>query len=247
MSLQALLDLSLNEEISKEDVTPDRLLACIDELREKIAFYRAYPDIFIDDISGYTAWTLDTNPNKEDWKGFKFYYYQRIMLRACMRHRKTYFVFSRGFSKSFLSMMSLMIKAILYPNSELFITTGGKAQAASITIAKIEEICKIIPALANEINWDRGATKHSKDDVKYIFKNGSVIDILPVLESTRGQRRTGGLFEECVLIDPTGLNEIIIPCCVINRRLPNGKRVPDEILNQSETYINFLIKTVILV
>lgn len=43
--------------------------------------------------------------------------------------------------------------------------------------------------------------------------------------------------EECVLIDPTALNEIIIPCCVINRRLPNGERVPEEIINQSECYI----------
>ena len=112
-----------------------------------------------------------------------------------------------------------------------------KAQAASITCTKIDEICKIIPALANEINWERGSTKHSKDDVKYIFKNGSVIDVLPALESSRGQRRTGGLFEECVLIDPTALNEIIVPCCVINRRLPNGKRIPDEVINQSENYI----------
>jgi hypothetical protein len=34
-------------------------------------------------------------------------------------------------------MMALMIRCILYPNSHLFVTTGGKEQAASITIAKI--------------------------------------------------------------------------------------------------------------
>ena len=133
--------------------------------------------------------------------------------------------------------MSLMIKAVLYPGSELFVTTGGKQQAASISVSKIEEICKLIPALANEINWDRGVTKHAKDVVKYVFKNGSYIDVLPALESSRGQRRTGGLFEECVLIDQDALNDIIIPCCVINRRLPNGKRVPQEVVNQCQTYI----------
>ena len=47
-------------------------------------------------------------------------------------------------------MMVLMLRCILYPNSKLFVTTGGKEQAASITIAKIEEICKLIPALNNE-------------------------------------------------------------------------------------------------
>ena len=47
-------------------------------------------------------------------------------------------------------MMVLMLRCILYPNSKLFVTTGGKEQAASITIAKIEEICKLIPALNND-------------------------------------------------------------------------------------------------
>ena len=46
-----------------------------------------------------------------------------------------------------------------------------------------------------------------------------------------------GLMEECVQIDPTALNEIVIPCCVIDRRLPNGKRIPGEIVNQAECYI----------
>lgn len=236
MSLKNLLDIESSRKIQKEDISEERLMKCLPQLKKQIAFYRAYPDIFVDDMSGYSQYVQE-HGNDDGWKGFKFFYFQRITLRVLMRHRKTYIVFSRGFSKSFLSMMALMLKAILYPNSELFITTGGKAQAAAITCAKIDEICKIIPALANEINWDRGQTKHSKDEVKYIFRNGSYIDVLPALESSRGQRRTGGLFEECVLIDPDALNEIIIPCCVINRRLPNGKRVPQEIINQSENYI----------
>lgn len=235
MSLQSILDLDGSRgSFSKDDVSENRLKECLPHLCELIAFYRAYPDIFIDDLTGYSQWNEETDG---PWKGFKFFYYQRLALRSLLRHRKIYVVFSRGFSKSFLAMLALIIRAILYPNSELFVTTGGKAQAASITISKIEELCKLIPALANEINWDRGQTKHSKDQVKYIFKNGSYIDILPALESSRGQRRTGGVMEECVQIDPTALNEIIIPCCVINRRLPNGKRVPEEIINQSEIYI----------
>ena len=236
MALADILQLDNNFR-TKEDISEERLLNCLEGLKKQIAIFRAYPDRFVDRLTGYAQWCEDPNPNKEPWKGFKFYYFQRLTLRALMRHKKVYIVFSRGFSKSFLSMLSLMLKAILYPNSELFITTGGKAQAASITMAKIEEICKIIPALANEINFERGKTKQSRDDVKYVFKNGSYIDILPALESSRGQRRTGGLMEECVLIDPTALNEIIIPCCVINRRLPNGIRVENEIVNQSETYI----------
>ena len=87
--------------------------------------------------------------------------------------------------------MALMLRCILYPGAQLFVTTGGKQQAASITVAKIEEICKLIPALSNQINWNRGVSKKSKDDVNYVFKNGSVINILAAKESSRGQRRTG--------------------------------------------------------
>ena len=224
MSLESLLEISIGHEKNNKAVTEERLKACMPQLRDAIAFYREYPDLFIDDIKG------------PDCK-FEFYYYQRIFLRAVMRHRKVYATFPRGFSKSFLSMLALMIRCILYPNVELFITTGGKEQAASITIAKIEEICKIIPALHKEIDWSRGATKHSKDDVNYLFKNGSKINILPALERSRGQRRTGGLMEECVLIDQKALNEIVIPTTVINRRLADGTRHPEEVVNQSQVDI----------
>lgn len=134
-------------------------------------------------------------------------------------------------------MMVLMLRCILYPNSHLFVTTGGKEQAASITIAKIEEICKLIPSLNNEIDWTRGASKKSKDDVKYIFKNGSSIDILAAKQSSRGQRRTGGLMEECVLIDGDILNEVIIPTTNVDRLLPDGTRHKEEVINKSQIYI----------
>jgi hypothetical protein len=88
-------------------------------------------------------------------------------------------------------MMVLMLRCILYPGSELFVTTGGKEQAASITISKVDEICRLLPCLSNEINWERGVSKKSKDSVEYVFKNKSKINILAAKESSRGQRRTG--------------------------------------------------------
>lgn len=154
-----------------------------------------------------------------------------------MRHRYVYATFPRAYSKSFLSMMVLMLRCILYPNSHLFVTTGGKEQAASITIAKIQEICRLIPPLENEINWERGVSKKTKDDVHYVFKNGSQIDILAAKESSRGQRRTGGLMEECVLIDGDILNEVIIPTTNVDRLLPDGTRHKEENVNKSQIYI----------
>ena len=223
MSLQSLLDLSSSRN-KKIGISEERIKVIMPEVRKSIAFYREYPDLFIDFIKG-----PDCN--------FKFYFYQRVFLRIVMRHRKVYATFPRAYSKSFLSMMALMLRCILYPGCELFITTGGKEQAASITVAKIDEICRLIPALNNEINWDRGVSKKSKDNVEYVFKCGSKINILAARESSRGQRRTGGLMEECVLIDQDALNEIIIPTTNVDRRLADGSRHPEENVNKSQIYI----------
>lgn len=224
MSLQSLLDLSDSRGLKKQGLSEERLKAQLPHLRILVSFYREYPDYLIDFMKG---------PDST----FNFYFYQRVFLRIVMRHRYVYATFPRAYSKSFLSMMVLMLRCILYPNSHLFVTTGGKEQAASITIAKIEEICKLIPSLNNEIDWTRGASKKSKDDVKYIFKNSSSIDILAAKQSSRGQRRTGGLMEECVLIDGDILNEVIIPTTNVDRLLPDGTRHKEEVINKSQIYI----------
>ena len=224
MTLKELLQLSSDREYKKQGISEQRLLSDLEGLRNLIAYFRQYPDIFVDFIKG-----------KEST--FNFLFYQRIFLRIVMRHRYVYATFPRAYSKSFLSMMALMIRCILYPNSHLFVTTGGKQQAASITIAKIQEICKLIPGLNNEINWDRGVSTKSKDNVKYVFKNGSTIDILAARQSSRGQRRTGGLMEECVLIDGDILNEVIIPTTNVDRRLSDGTRHKEENVNKSQIYI----------
>lgn len=224
MSLQNLLDLSSSRSIVKEEVSEERLRQNLESIREEIAFYREYPDIFVDTVKG-----PDCN--------FKFRDTQRIFLRSIMRHRYVYCTFTRGFSKSFLAIMGLMLKAVLFPGSKVFVTTGGKEQAAMITISKVEEICKLIPFFQNEINWDRGVSTKSKDNVKYVFKNGSELDILAARESSRGQRRNGGVMEEVILIEETPLNEIILPTMNVDRLLPDGTTDPDEVVNQSQVYI----------
>lgn len=113
MNLKELLELSSNKEYRKQGLSQERLSENIDNLRNLIAYFRQYPDIFVDFIKGKDS-------------TFNFLFYQRIFLRIVMRHRYVYATFPRAYSKSFLSMMALMIRCILYPNSHLFVTTGGK-------------------------------------------------------------------------------------------------------------------------
>ena len=89
----------------------------------------------------------ETNP-----ENFHLFFYQRLFLRAVMRHRYAYATFPRAYSKSFLSVLILMLRCVLFPGAHLFVTTGGKEQAAGIAREKAEELCKLIPGLKNEID-----------------------------------------------------------------------------------------------
>lgn len=154
-----------------------------------------------------------------------------------MRHKYIYATFPRGYSKSFLAVLVLMLRCILYPRAHFFVTTGGKEQAAGITREKAEELVKYIPGLKNEIDWSRGASKASKNEVTYIFKNGSVLDIMAAQQSSRGKRATGGLMEEVILIDQDLLNEVILPTMVVDRRLADGTSCEEEVCNKSQIYV----------
>lgn len=226
MPLADLMTLSLDKSTKKYGLSEERIQKQIPALTEAFSFYREYPDIFVYVLCG------ESNPEK-----FELFFYQRVFLRAAMRHRYAYATFPRAYSKSFLSILVLMLRCILYPGSKLFITTGGKEQAAGIAREKVEELCKLIPGLKNEIDWRPGKTIASKDMVSYRFKDDSNLDIIAARQSSRGKRKHGGLIEECILVDGTLLNEVIIPTMNVSRRLPDGSYDDREVLNKSQIYV----------
>ena len=225
MGLAELMAVSLDNNRKKVGLSEERIKAQIDKIRQFVSFWREYPDIFVEFLCG-------SNP-----ENFHLFFYQRVFLRAVMRHRYAYATFPRAYSKSFLSVLILMLRCVLFPGAHLFVTTGGKEQAAGIAREKAEELCKLIPGLKNEIDWSRGASKSSKNMVEYLFKNGSKLDIIAAQQSSRGKRSTGGLMEECILIEQTQLNEVIIPTMNVDRRLPDGTRQEAETVNKSQIYV----------
>ena len=227
MALSDLLNLSAQRK--KIGLSEERVRAIIPQAREFISFWREYPDLFVD--------FLQTGGDPEVKKELKFYFYQRVFLRAAMRYKYVYMVFPRAYSKSFLSIMVLMCRCILYPGAKLFVTSGGKEQAAGIIKEKVQEICTLVPAFKKEIDWTRGKTLEGKDYCKYVFKSGSYFDNIAARESSRGKRRHGGLIEECVGVDGKILSEVIIPTTNVSRRCLDGSVHPEETLNKSQIYV----------
>ena len=228
MALQDLLNLSQDRQ--KIGLSEERVMAILPVARDYISFWREYPDMYVDFMAG--KW--QPNPPKET---LNLFFYQRVFLRAAMRYKYVYAVFPRAYSKSFLSVLILMTRATLYAGAKLFVTSGGKEQASGILKEKVQEICTLVPGFAKEIDWGRGKTLEGKDYCKYVFKNGSYIDNLGASEKSRGKRRHGGLVEECVGVDGTILNEVIIPVMNVSRRLPDGTSYDEEVLNKSQIFV----------
>ena len=220
------LDLLLaddTKQLQKMEITPDRIKAQLGEITKAASFWREYPDKFIDFMKG---------PNSK----FNLFFYQRVFLRSVMRNRYAYATFPRAYSKSFLSIMALLTRCILYPGAKLFITSGGKEQAANIAREKIDEILDLIPGFKREIDWKQ-TNLGGKDYVRVVFKNGSKLDIVAASQRTRGGRRHGGLIEEAILVDGVLLNEVILPLMNVSRRCANGQTNPEETLNKSQIYV----------
>ena len=226
----ALADLlTVSQSRKKIGLSEERIEAIKPALREYIAFWREYPDLFIDFLQD------GGNPDVE--KKLNFYFYQRVFLRAAMRYKYVYMVFPRAYSKSFLSVMVLMCRCVLYPRCKLFITSGGKEQAAGIVKEKVDEICTLVPAFQRELDMRPGKTRQSKDYCIFMFKNGSYMDNIAARESSRGKRRHGGLVEECVGVDGTILSEVINPTMNVSRLCMDGTMQPNETLNKSQIFV----------
>lgn len=184
--------------------------------------FAAYPDIYLDMIK-----PADSN--------FNLFFYQRIVLRAIMRYKKIFVTAPRAFSKSFITILGLILQCIFMPGTKRFICAPNKNQSAQIAKEKIVEIYDKFPLLRKEIVGGTVSDtpgNFGKDYVTLKFRNGSQFDVVGALDSQRGGRRHGGLVDEVRDHEEEPINEIVLPLMNVSRRLPNGEVNPFEVNQQ---------------
>lgn len=199
----------LNEEYLKQHLT---------EIQQMYAIFTVYPDLYLDLI-------------KPEDSNFELFFYQRITLRALMRYRDIYVTAPRAFSKSFITILGLMLQCIFIPGTKRFICAPNKNQSAQIAKEKIAEIYDRWPLLRKEVVGGEISDtpgNFGKDYVTIKFRNGSQFDVVGALDSQRGGRRHGGLIDEVRDHDEQPINEIVLPLMNVSRRLP------DNTVNQNE-------------
>lgn len=159
-------------------LTKQRIDENFDLYKQYAEMWSIYPDLFLDFIKPVDS-------------VFKLAFYQRIFLRALTRFQKVYCTAPRGFSKSFITILAIMLLCIFRPNYHTFICAPGKEQGAKIGNEKIHEIWKLWPLLKHEVI---GEGNFGKDYVTLNYRNGSILDIVGALDTTRGGRRNGKEF-----------------------------------------------------
>ena len=193
-------------------VTEEFLKKNFDNIGDMLSIFTAYPDVFLDFIA-------------PEENGMKLFFYQRVTLRSIMRYKNVYVTAPRAFSKSFITILGLMLQCIFMPGTKRFICAPGKGQSAQIAKEKIAEIYDKWPLIRREVvGGDVTDTpgNFGKDYVTLKFRNGSQFDVVGALDSTRGGRRHGGLIDEVRDHEEAPINEVVLPLLNVARRLPNG-------------------------
>lgn len=171
-------------------------------IKNKIQLYKQYMDTF----SQYPDLYLDLI--KPTTSKFKFKFFQRVFLRACVRYGRVLTIAPRAAGKSFICILALLLICIFRPGSHVFLCSPGKAQGARICSQKIHQAWNIWPLLKEEII---GGGNFGSDYIKISYKNGSLLDVMTPLNSTRGNRATCGILEEFRDHSPDDIAEIILP------------------------------------
>lgn len=183
-------------------------------------YWLLYPDLFLDAIQP-----------EEDKKNFNLFFYQRIALRASMRYRYHYWTATRATSKSFSAYLSAVVRAVLLPNSNIFISSDVKGTVIKIAEAKFNEIWRHWPMLRNELQTkESGGQQGEKKSGNYYelrFRNGSMITVVSK-DTSRGLRATAGILEECATIEEEDYNEVLLPQMNVARREVDGSLNPEE-------------------
>ena len=172
----------------KNEYTLDEQL---DRWAELIAYWRWYPDVFLEAIT----------PTNEDGKriGITLGADQKLMLRVMARFAYNYNVLPRGYGKTLIEILSVYLAAILYPESTWSMSAQTLEASAGFFSDKHADICRFYPIIEQEIEKCR----ITDNFVEIKFKSGSVITNMTNNGTAKGMRRNGCTFEECALMDFT--------------------------------------------
>lgn len=150
----------------------------------------------------------------KDYLGLSLHLYQAIILYLMGISNFIVIIASRAASKSFIIAIYSCCKAILYPGSQIVLTSGTRGQSKLIVTKKIVgELMPRSPNLRREItNW-----KDNQSEVIVNFRNGSSIATVTCSKNARGNRSTINVGEEAREIIKEIMDTVISPFQIVRQ------------------------------
>ena len=162
-------------------------------------------------IENKTKWIIFFRNNIhrfiEMYFGIELYPHQRLEFFLMSQHTNYAEIASRGTAKSWKGGVFALAWCVLYPNSEIVIVAESKKQAGIIIDKKIRPLYEQYENVNKEIK----SIVNNNNDMEIRFNNGSVIFVVPLRESARGNRCTLLIKEEARLLDKEKIDSIISP------------------------------------
>lgn len=169
---------------------------------------------------GFKKWTAfyRDNPHRfaKEYLGVNLFLYQVLLLWAMNKYSFFMYIAARGQGKSYIIAVYCVIRAILFPNSNIVLASGTKGQARLIITEKIFSLKNNSKNVEREIK----EFKTSANECYVVFRNGSKIQASTSNDNARGLRANILIIDEFRLVSKETLDKILRPFLNVNRTPP---------------------------
>ena len=167
--------------------------------------------------AGY--WRQNPQRFAEDYIGVNLRLYQKFLLYMMNKVSIFMYIAARGAGKSWIIALYCVMRCILYPNTNIVISSGTKLQAKLIISEKIVSLYNDHETVRAEIG-DRRNIKTGSNDVEVSFLNGSKISAQTSSDNSRGLRCNILIMDEFRLIKKDIIDEVLKPMLNVVRQPP---------------------------
>ncbi len=173
-------------------------------------------------IEGMAIWGSYYRENIDefviDYLEFSFLKWFQLALLVMMNRSRTFlWIAARGMGKSFLTAIFAVVRCILYPGTQVVITSGTRGQSINV-LEKIQmQLMPISKNLRNEIDTEK--SRFSGQDAKVSFKNGSYIKVVTASDNARSNRANILIVDEFRLVKKDTI-DTVLKKFLTSRRMP---------------------------
>lgn len=181
-------------------------------------------------IEGMAIWGSYYRENIDEfvvsYLGLDFLKWFQLALLVMMNRSRTFlWIAARGMGKSFLTAIFAVVRCILYPGTQVVITSGTRGQSINV-LEKIQVILMpASPNLKNEIDLEK--SKFSGQDAKVMFKNGSYIKVVTASDNARSNRANILIVDEFRMVKKDTI-DTVLKKFLTSRRMPAYRELTNK-------------------